>query len=174
MKYFVKLFVITSMLFVYTNVSAEQKIVYMDLNLILNNSKAGKEAQDFLKNSFNNNQKKFTNTEKALKKEENDLLEKKDVVEPEAYKAKVDDLRKKVMEYQSKRRETLDKISKLRTESREKLIKTLDPIVNTYIKENNISFVLNKKVVLGAQTGLDITEIIINKLNKDLPSLNLK
>jgi len=174
MKYFVKLFVITSMLFVYTNVSAEQKIVYMDLNLILNNSKAGKEAQDFLKNSFNTNQKKFTNTEKALKKEENDLLGKKDVVEAEAYKAKVNDLRKKVMEYQSKRRETLEKISKLRTESREKLVKKIDPIVSTYIKENNISFVLNKKVVLGAQTGLDITEIIINKLNKDLPSLNLK
>ena len=174
MKYFVKLFVITSMLFVYTNVSAEQKIVYMDLNLILNNSKAGKEAQDFLKNSFQNNQKKFTNTEKALKKEENDLLEKKDLVDVEVYKAKVDDLRKKVMEYQSKRRETLDKISKLRRESREKLIKKIDPIVSTYIKENNISFVLNKKVVLGAQTGLDITEIIINKLNKDLPSLNLK
>jgi len=174
MKYFVKLFVITSMLFVYTNASAEQKIVYMDLNLILNNSKAGKEAQDFLKNSFKNNQKKFTNTEKALKKEENDLLEKKDVVEPEVYKAKVDDLRKKVMEYQSKRKETLNKISKLRTESREKLVKKLDPMVSAYIKENNISFVLNKKVVLGAQTGLDITEIIINKLNKDLPSLNLK
>ncbi len=157
MKYFVKFFVITLMLFVYTNASAEQKIVYMDLNLILNDSKAGKEAQDFLKNSFNNNQKKFTNEEKALKKEETDLLAKKNAVQAEEYKNKINDLRKKVTEYQSQRRETLDKISKIRAESRDKLIKKIDPILNTYIKENNISFVLNKKVVLGAQTGLDIT-----------------
>lgn len=174
MKHFVKFFVITFMFFVYTSASAEQKIAYMDVNFILNNSKAGKEAQDFLKKSFTNNQKKFENEEKALKKEEEDLLAKKDVLKAEEYKDKVNNLRKKVMEYQSKRRETLEKISKLRAESREKLLKKLDPILNTYIQENNISIVLDKKIVLGGQIELNITEIIVNKLNKDLPSLNLK
>ena len=174
MKHFVKFFVITFIFFVYTSASAEQKIAYMDVNFILNNSKAGKEAQDFLKKSFTNNQKKFENEEKALKKEEEDLLAKKDVLKAEEYKDKVNNLRKKVMEYQSKRRETLEKISKLRAESREKLLKKLDPILNTYIQENNISIVLDKKIVLGGQIELNITEIIVNKLNKDLPSLNLK
>jgi len=174
MKHFVKFFVITFMFFVYTNASAEQKIAYMDVNFILNNSKAGKEAQDFLKKSLNNSQKKFINEEKALKKEEDDLLAKKEVLQTEEYKTKINDLRKKVMEYQSNRRETLEKITKQRSESKEKLLKKLDPILNTYIEENNISLVLDKKIVLGAQTDLNITETIINKLNKDLPSLNLK
>ena len=174
MKHFVKFFVITFMFFVYTNASAEQKIAYMDVNFILNNSKAGKEAQDFLKKSLNNSQKKFINEEKALKKEEADLLAKKEVFQTEEYKTKINDLRKKVMEYQSNRRETLEKITKQRSESKEKLLKKLDPILNTYIEENNISLVLDKKIVLGAQTDLNITETIINKLNKDLPSLNLK
>ena len=47
-------------------------------------------------------------------------------------------------------------------------------ILNTYIQENNISIVLDKKIVLGGQIELNITEIIVNKLNKDPPSLNLK
>ena len=68
MKYLVKFFVVTFFLLVCTHVFAEQKIVVLDLSYVLNNSKAGKGAQDFLKRSFNDNAKKFTEMEKALKK----------------------------------------------------------------------------------------------------------
>ena len=47
------------------------------MTFVLNESKAGKGAQDFLKKTFTDNQKKFIETEKSLKKEESDLLEKK-------------------------------------------------------------------------------------------------
>ena len=48
MKYFVKIFVITFFILVCTNAQAEGKIVYIDMKYVLNNSKAGKGAQDFL------------------------------------------------------------------------------------------------------------------------------
>ena len=50
----------------------------------------------------------------------------------------------------------------------------LDPILKTYINENDISIVIDKKNVLMGNTDLDITNIITEKLNKELPSLNLK
>ena len=75
MKYFVKIIVVTVLLFISTTTFAEQKIVVLDLKHVLNNSKAGKGAQDFLKKSFNNNAKKFANIEKSLKDEEKDLIE---------------------------------------------------------------------------------------------------
>ena len=59
MKYFVKFFVVTFLFLISTHATAEQKIVYLDMKFILNNSKAGKDAQDFLKNTFTANQKKF-------------------------------------------------------------------------------------------------------------------
>ena len=52
MKYLVKFFVVTSIFFLCTNVFAEQKIVYLDMTFVLNNSKAGKGAQDYLKKTF--------------------------------------------------------------------------------------------------------------------------
>ena len=61
MKYLVKFFVVTFFLIVSTHVLAEQKVAYMDMKFILNNSQAGKEAQDFLQKTFNENQKKFSN-----------------------------------------------------------------------------------------------------------------
>ena len=79
MKYLVKIFVVTFLLLIYTHASAEQKLVTLDMKYVLNNSKAGKGAQDFLKKSLTDNNKKFLNIENNLKKEENDLLEKKNI-----------------------------------------------------------------------------------------------
>ena len=174
MKYLVRFIVITFFLLISTHTFAEQKIVVLDLKFVLNDSKAGKGAQDFLKKSFNDNTKKFSDIEKALKKEESDLLAQKVVINKEEYTKKSDMLRKKVIDYQSERRAAFDKIATLRTESRETLIDKIDPILITYIKENNISLVVDKKSTLGGEPENDITNIIVEKLNKELPSLNLK
>jgi len=174
MKYIVKFVVVTFFLLTCTNTFAEQKIVILDLKFVLNNSKAGKGAQDFLKKSFENNTKKFTEIEKNLKKEEADLLTKKTVLTKEEYTNKSDSLRKKVIDYQSQRRASIDKIATQRSESRDILFKKIDPILQNYIKENTISLVVDKKGTLGGNPDNDITKIIIELLDKELPSLNLK
>ena len=174
MKYLVKIFVITFCLFISTNVFAEQKIVVLDLKYVLNNSKAGKGAQEFLKKSFNDNAKKFADQEKSLKEEEKKLIEKKTVLKKEDYIDKSKVLRKKVIKYQTERRASLDKIAKQRAESKSKLLKELTPIIDEYIKTNQISIVIDKKHMLGGLNELDITKEIVEKLDKKLPSLNLK
>ena len=174
MKYFVKFFVVTFFFVVSASAFAEEKIVVLDLSFVLNQSKAGKGAQDFLKKSFNDYAKKYSDMEKKLKKEENDLLTKKTVLSKEEYSKRSDDLRKKVIDYQSQRRTAIDKIATQRAKSRDTLVKTIDPILESYIKENNISLVVDKKFTLGGSPENDITKIIIEKLNKELPSLDLK
>ncbi len=173
MKYFVKFFVVTFLVLICTHTNAEQKIVVLDLKYVLNKSKAGEGAQDFLKKTFNDNAKKFGEMEKDLKKEETDLLAKKTILSKEEYAKKSDSLRKKVIEYQSERRSSLEKIGQQRAKSREILLKKISPIIDAYIKENNISLVIDKKDMLGGQPEVDITKIIVERLNKELPSLNL-
>ena len=174
MKHSVKFFVVTFFLLFCTDVIAEQKIVVLNLKYVLNNSKAGKDAQDFLKQSYTDNVKKYSDMENKLKKEETDLLAKKKVISKEEYIKKTDALRKKVIDFQSQRRAAIDKIATQRAESRDTLIKTVDPILEVYIKENNISLVIDKKNTLGGNPETDITKVIVEKLNKVLPSLNLK
>ena len=144
MKYLVKFFVVTFLLLVCTHVLAEQKVAYLDMKFILNNSKAGKGAQDLLHKSFQENQKKFLDKENALKKEESDLLTQKTILTKEEYQKKSDDLRKKVIDYQSQRRASLEKITAQRAEARQKLIEKLDPILQSYIEENDISLVIDR------------------------------
>ena len=174
MKYLVKFFVVTFFLIICTHTFAEQKIVVLDMKYVLNFSSAGKGAQEYLKKTFNDNAKKFTDMEKKLKKEENDLLAKKNVLSKEEYTKRSDELRKKVIDYQSERRSSLDKIATQRAKSRETLIEKINPIVDAYIQENNISIVMDKKYMIGGLTEYDITKIIIERLNKELPSLKLQ
>ena len=174
MKYFVKFFVVTFFLFICTHTFAEQKIVVLDLTYVLNESKAGKGAQEFLKKTFNDNMKNASNTEKSLKKEETDLLAKKATLNKEEYTEKMNSLRKRSIDYQSERRAAIDKLTTQRAKARETLINKIDPILKVYIKENNISLVADRKFILGGHPDYDITKIIVEKLNKEFPSLNLK
>ena len=68
MKRFIKYFLITLLLIFSTNLFAQEKIVILDMKYVLNQSKAGKGAQDFLKKSYNQNIKKFQDIEASLKK----------------------------------------------------------------------------------------------------------
>ncbi len=173
MKYLVKIFVVTFFILISTYAFAEQKIVYIDMKYVLNNSKAGKGAQDYLTKSFKENQKKFSNQQEELKKEEADLLGKKNVLSKEDYTKKADSLRKKVIDYQSARRAAVDKIAKQRKEAREDLLNEVNPILESYSKENNITLILDKKNLIMGDSDLDITNTIIEKLNTKLPSLKI-
>ena len=174
MKYLVKLFVVTFILSICTYASAEDKITYIDLKYVLNNSKAGKSAQDYLKKTFNEKQKEFMKTEKELKKEEEDLISSKEKLSKDEYKKKSDGLRKKVAKYQTDRRQALEKIGKQRIEAKQTLLSKLDPILKNYIKENNISLIIDKKNIVAGKQTVDITNVIVEKLNKELPSLKIK
>ena len=174
MNRFKKYFFITFFLFFSFGLLAQEKIAILDLKYVLNQSKAGKGAQDFLKKSYNQNIKKFKEIETSLKKEEADLLSKKTVLSKEDYTKKSDTLRKKVIDFRSQRRAAMDKITTQRAESRSTLIKSITPILETYIKENNISVVINKAHTLGGNPENNITDIIVEKLDKVLPSLDLK
>ena len=174
MKYLVKFFVVTFFFILSTHSFAEQKIVVLDMKYVLNSSKAGKDAQEFLKKTFNDNSKKFSDLEKALKEEETDLLAKKNILSKEEYTKKSDDLRKKVIDYQSQRRSSIDKLAAQRSKARKDLLEQVEPIIDAYINENGISLVIDKKNMIGGSKEYDITKTIVEKLNKKFPSLNLQ
>ena len=118
--------------------------------------------------------KNLSDIEKKLKKKEKDLLSKKDTLSKEDYSKEMNELRKSFSDYQTERRSSIDKLTKQRAGAREVLLKKLDPILKNYINENNVSLVIDKKIILGGAPDNDITKIIVEKINKELPSLDLK
>ena len=174
MKYFVKLIVITLFLFFANNAYANQVIRFINMNELMNNSKAGKEAQSILVTMQKKNIENFKKIENELKSEETKLLSKKKLVTKEEYEKLTKALREKARKYQKDRRESLEKVTKLREQARTELIKAIQPILHQYASENKIDIVLDKKDIVLGKNENEITKAIIQLLDNKLTTLNLQ
>ena len=172
MKYF-KILIFTLIVVSYHNISFSKEIYFVDLKKILNESKAGKKAQDFLKKKFENENKKFKKEGADIRKEETDLIAKKKIISPEEYKKSLNSLREKSVDYQKKRRQASNDWVKKKNEARAKLLEVLNPIMQKYMKENNVELIIDKKYILLANSNFDLTDTILKILDKELKSINL-
>ena len=75
----------------------------LDFKYILNESVAGKKAQNFLKNKLDKGIKELKVKEQKLQEEEKQIIQQKKIIKPEEYKSKVDSLRSKVSTLQKER-----------------------------------------------------------------------
>ena len=146
---------------------------YSDFKYVLNQSDAGKKAQDTLKKKLDSGLKKIATTEKSLQEEEKQIIQQKKLIKPEEYKKKVEALRKKVSNLQKERNTLLQSVSKQRTKAKNTLLKNLNPILENYMKEKNIKMIIDKKNLLLADKSLDITKEITKILNQKLKSIKL-
>ena len=156
------------------NLSFAEETYFIDMQKLLNQSKAGKEAQDFLKKKIITGDKKLKEERKLLKKEEIDLIAKKKTLPADEYKKKLNQLREKNIKFQRKRTSFATTIATQRTEARNTLLKAIDPVLTKYMSENNIQIIIYKKYVAMANSKLDLTDKILEILNKELKSLDLK
>ena len=150
-----------------------EEIYYLDFKKILNESNAGKKAQDFLKKKLDNGVSDIKNKEKKLQEEEKKVIQQKKVISSDEYKKKVKELREKVLNLQKSRNELLQNVAIQRSKARDELIKNLNPILKDFMKEKNIRLVIDKKNVLLGDEKLEITNDILALLNKKLKSINL-
>ena len=146
---------------------------FIDFKYILNQSEAGKKAQQSLKNKLDGGIKKIQAKEKSIQEEEKKIIAQKKIISPEEYKKKVDELRNKVSNLKKERNKLLNDVSKQRTKARNELLKNLNPIIKDYMKEKTIRLVLDKKSILLADEKLNITKEITDLLNKKLKSIKL-
>ena len=148
-------------------------VYFIDYSKVMNESTAGKKAQDYLKNFLNNSNKKFNDTAKKLKDEENKIISQKNALSKEEYKKKADALRKKVFELNKGRDKLIRDVAAKRKKAGDEMLKKLNPILGKYMEENNISVVIDKKNVLMGDKKFEITSQIIEILNKEFKSINL-
>ncbi len=173
MKYLVKIFVIIIFLFCNSLSYAENLIVYIDMEKILNESKSGMSINKQLEEIHKINIKEFKKIEDELKKKEESIIAQKNILSKEDYTKKIKILRDNTNSYRKNRQEKINLLTKKRIESSAKLLSIINPILSDYSKVNNISIILQKKNVVLAKTNLNITNKIIDILNSKIESINL-
>ena len=167
-----KIIVVLTLFFINFNLNADVPS-YVDFKYILNQSNAGKQAQDYLKKKLTNGIKKLKEQEKSVQQEEQKIIKQKKVLSAEEYKKQVSQLRNKVSSLQKERNNLLETVAKQRAKAKFELIKNLNPIKNKYMLEKNIKMVIDKKGILLADQSFDLTKTITDLLNKKLKTIKL-
>ena len=147
---------------------SNENIVYIDLDNIVKNTKAGKSIIDKLKASKESALKKFEKKEKALKKVEEDINKQKNVLSKEELKNKISDFRKEIASFRNDREKLINDFNMKKIQEFDKFFKKITPIIGDYVEEKNIDIVLDKKNIFLANKNNDITNEIIKLIDEKI------
>ena len=172
MKNFLLFFIIFFFFNSYS-LSEENKIVYIDMDLLISKSLAGKSINNQIQSQNKNNLEKFKKIESDIKKEDEDISNKKNILSEDEYKKMVSQLNKKIKNYRVMVSENVDKNNKLKISATKKLIKKLNPILSEYSEKNSISIILQKRDIIIGKNSLNITDDIIKILDENVKEIKI-
>ena len=155
------------------NSFSQNNIVYLDVQFIIDNSDIGKFYKTKMDEISNKNINQLTSDKTLIKKMETDLNNQKNILSEKEIKNKVEELNKLINSYQSKRSKQKKEFLYKKNEYSSKILQILNPIISEYADSNNISLVLKKKNILLGQKSLDITNLILDKINQETKNKNL-
>tara|TARA_B100001057_G_scaffold41274_1_gene37022 strand:- start:287 stop:757 length:471 start_codon:yes stop_codon:yes gene_type:complete len=151
----------------FTNLSySSEKIVYLDFDFILANSDKGKIILSNLEKKNKENIKILQSKEKILKDEETQIIKQKNVISEDSYKEEVSKLKNKIDTFKKDKDELVKNFKQLRQEEINKFIKLVNQILGEYVEKNAIDLVLNKKDILMGKNKYNITNEIMELVNK--------
>ena len=148
-------------------------IAIVDLNLILSESKAAKDATKQFEIIQKNTEEEIIKSDKEMLEERNKLIEQQSVIAPEAFELKAKDYEKKLQNYQSEKQNKLRSLEGVLQKARNDILENVKPILEELSKELGVTVILEKNSVLLSATNMDITDDVIKKLNKELPKIKV-
>ena len=146
--------------------NAKENIVFIDLNYVLKKSNNGKKILEQLNSISEENKKKFNREETILEKERDDIKKLINIISKDEYNKKVASFQDKVELYNTKKTETIKSFENKKKKELDIFFKNLNEIMNVYMKENSISIIIDKKNVVMASVKNDISNEIIELVNK--------
>ena len=152
---------------------AEDKVVYLDVNLLLSESEVGKYVNSNLKKISDDNNEEYKKFEAEIKSDEEKLLTQQNILKKEDYEKKISELRNKFKLYQEKKNNKNKELNLLRNNAGNKILKSINEIMTEYSKKNSISLVITKQSIIIGKTELDVTNDILKLLNKKITKLEL-
>ena len=166
-KYF-KFFIILITFLNFSQLFASEKVTFLDLDAVLNNSQNGKVIVKKLNDLKNLNSNYFETKSKEIKKKEQELINKKNILSEEEFEKNFVVLKKEIEEFNKENKDNLLKYEKLKKKELDNFINKITPLIEDYTVKNSISLVLNQKNIFIGSNEYDITDDIINIVDKNL------
>ena len=157
-----------------SELKANDKISYLDLDYIITNTIVGKSLLENFKKQEKLKVDKFKISDEDFKNKEKKILAKKNLVTNEEINK---DLRSLQIEFQNYKKDKIKEIDKLKAKRNRNIlnfIKLINPIIEKYMSENSIAILLDKKNIFIASKNYDITKNLVTLIDKDIKSIDIE
>ena len=153
---------------------AENKISFIDVNLIFTSSNAGKKINNQIKIKRDKINKEFLNYKKIIEDEEKKLSNQKNVLSSEELRKKALDLEKKAKEYNIIISKKNNELQEYKDKVTREFYINLTKIMQDYALSNSVEMILKKEDILIGKNNLDITKEILSLFNKKVKDIKIK
>ena len=148
-----------------TNIFAENKIAYLDIDFILSNTNIGKSLFKKIQKFESDKINELNDKEKILKDEENKILASKNIISKDELNKNINEFQLKLKNYKNLRLDEINLLKKKRNEDILNLLKSINPLIEKYMNDNSISILIDKKNIFIADKNFDITKNLIDLID---------
>ena len=170
---FIFFFVLLFNLTYISNSHSQSNIAILDVLSLLKESKAAKSMKDQLDKVA----KEYSDVEKKkakeIQKKEEELLRQKSTLTPEAFSDRKNAFEKTVIEFNKTRDKNRRALAKAERESMVKIEAAVEKIVKEIQTAEKIDVVIKKTAVILSEGSIDITSKVIEKLNKEVSTIDV-
>ena len=150
-----------------TNISlGSGKIAFIDLDFVIKQTNIGKEMLNKVENLNNKNIEELKLKQEDLKAFEDQIKKKQNISSSEEISKEIELLKMKVKQYNDEKNLLVTEFKNFKKKEIELLMRKINPIIQNYMRENSIEILLDSKNVFIGDINSDLTQIIINEINK--------
>ena len=166
----VKYIFFCTLFFIFFTEAHSQNIVYVNLDKIIKNSKAGSELIKFYNDKNKETIDKIKIEEQKIRDMEKSLISQKNILEAEEYKKKSDIVSNEIINFNKNNQKIMKELNLNKDKSIQLLIKDINIILEEYAINNKIDIIMSSNQILIGKSNLDVTnkilEIVDSKIKK--------
>ena len=168
--YFLRKFIFFILFFlISTNiVYSNEKVFFIDLDLIIQKTNYGKKILDNLNKINEENITKLKIKENELRSSEEEIKKKQNIISQEEFNKEFSILKNKIKIFNSDKEKMVNEFKKIRQENISNFFQKVNPIIQSYLDQNSINILLDRKNVFMGSVNSDITSEIIKRINNQL------
>ncbi len=167
MSFIKKNFLISLIFFFNISIAlSAEKIVFIDIDYLLNNSNFGKTIFKELDKVNKDNLKLLGEREKNIKERKDKINQTKNISSKEKLENDIKNFNEDVEKFKLEKEKILREFKSLKEQKLDNFLNKINPIIQTYMKDNSIDIVLEKKQIFIGSNDKDITNDIIILINE--------
>jgi Skp family chaperone for outer membrane proteins len=166
--------IISIFLFIVNPVNSDQKIVFINMQKVLETSNSGSSVLKQLNDINNKNLMFLKKEEKKFTEKETKLFSQKNIITESDFQNKINDLKTEIKKYNQNKKKIITDFNKLKVDNTNKLLQLINPILVKFSNDKEISIILQKKDLVVGKIQLDITDEIIKIVNNNIKEFKVK